>query len=154
MGISGILLKNKDEMNFEKLIRDIKCAAHQANIVCLEGLEFEKNNDGTYEYMTFILAEKEQDGNEFLIYAYNDTDDMIDGMFSFINEKKNYQQCINIESFKSTKILLDFIYEYMKLNKDDIFYDELNWHYTFEEIEYIANMGTYDAQWCYKKPQE
>ena len=102
--------------------------------------------------MTFILRDKDKDDNEFLMYAFNDIDDMIDGRYDFIDEKKNYQQCLNIESFVSSKMLLKFIYEYMKLNRDDIFYDELEWYYTFEDIEKIVNMNTYDAEWCHKNP--
>lgn len=152
MGISGMLLKCKEKFDFDKLRHDVKYAANQANVICLEGIGFKKNSNGTYEYMTFILRDKDKDDNEFLMYAFNDIDDMIDGRYDFIDEKKNYQQCLNIESFVSSKMLLKFIYEYMKLNRDDIFYDELEWYYTFEDIEKIVNMKAYDAEWCYKNP--
>lgn len=155
MSLSGILLKSKEEFNFDKLINDIKYAANQSNIIYLEGMEFEKNDDGIYEFMTFVLQENDQDDDrQFLMYAYNDTDEMVDGIFDFIDEKKNYQQCLNIEGFKSSKTLLNFIYEYMKLNKNDVFYDELNWYYTFKDIENIAKNEIFDSEWCYKKPNE
>lgn len=37
-------------------------------------------------------------------------------------------------------MLLKFIYVYMKLNREDIFYNELAWYYTFEDIEKIVNL--------------
>ena len=51
-------------------------------------------------------------------------------------------------------MLFDFIYEYMKLNLDDIFYDELAWHYTFEQIEEIAKRDEFDLYWAFKNPTE
>ena len=155
MGISAILLKDKKEFDFDKLVQDIRSAAKSANIICTDGMGFEKNADGTYEYVTMNL--KDIDGetdNDFLMYVYNDFDDMIDGMFDFIDSEKNYQQCINIENFNGCKMLFDFIYEYMKLNLDDIFYDELAWHYTFEQIEKIAKRDEFDLYWAFNRPSE
>ncbi|WBW96122.1 hypothetical protein [Oceanirhabdus sp. W0125-5] len=153
MGLSGILLKKKEEFDFDKLIYDIRYAANKASIICLDGIEFEKNDDGRYEFMTFVLKDNEVDtDNQFIMYAYNDVENMLDGIFDFIDEKNNYQQCINIEDFRACKMLLNFIYEYMKLNLYDIFYNELKWYYTFEDIEKIAKSEIFDSEWCYKNP--
>lgn len=155
MGLSGMILKKKEKFNFDKIIYDIRYAANEAGIICLDGMEFEKNDNGTYEFVTFVLKDTEGDtDNQFIMYVYNDVNNMIDGMFNFIDEKSNYQQCINIENFRSCKMLLNFIYEYMKLNLDDIFYDELKWHYTFSDIEKIAKSEKFDSEWCYKNPRE
>ena len=155
MGISGVLLKKKEKFNFDKLISDIKIAANSANIICVDGIEFQKQYYGPYQYVTLNLRDVEgETDNDFLIYVYNDICDMIDGMFDFIDSEKNYQQCINIENFNGCKMLFDFIYEYMKLNLDDIFYDELAWHYTFEQIEKIAKRDEFDLYWAFNRPSE
>ena len=155
MGLSGILLKKKEKFDFDKLIYDIRYAANEASIICLDGMEFEKNDNGTYEFVTFVLKDTEGDtDNQFIMYVYNDVNNMVDGVFNFIDEKNNYQQCINIEDFRSCEMLLNFIYEYMKLNLDDIFYDELKWHYTFRDIEKIVKSEKLDSEWCYKNPRE
>lgn len=49
------------------------------------------------------------------------------------------------------KILLDFLYEYLKLNPEDYFYDEEEWYYTYEDIERIKK-NVFDPAWCYKNP--
>lgn len=155
MGLSGMLLKKKEKFDFDKLIYDIIYAANEASIICLDGMEFEKNDNVTYEFVTFVLKDTEGDtDNQFIMYVYNDVNSMIDGTFNFIDEKNNYQQCINIEDFRSCKMLFNFIYEYMKLNLDDIFYDELKWHYTFRDVEKIAKSEKFDSEWCYKNPRE
>ena len=155
MGLSGILLKKKEKFDFDKLIYDIRCAANEASIICLDGMEYEKNNNGTYEYVTFVLKDTEvETDNQFIMYVYNDVHNMVDGMFNFIDDKNNYLQFIYIVDFWSCKMLLNFIFEYMKLNLDDIFYDELKWHYTFTDIEKIAKSENFDSEWCYKNPRE
>jgi len=70
MGLSGILLKKKEKFDFDKLIYDIRCAANEASIICLDGMEYEKNNNGTYEYVTFVLKDTEvETDNQFIMYV-------------------------------------------------------------------------------------
>lgn len=153
MGLSGVLLKKKEKFNFDKLIEHIEYAAYRSGFKCEEGVEYEKNAQGTYEYKTLSLQEEEEgSANQFLIYIFNNADEIPSSTFAFIDDKSNYQQCINIEDFISSELILKFIYEYLKLNKDDIFYNEFEWHYTFKDIEKIVNSKVYDVNWCYKRP--
>ncbi|MFT8349320.1 hypothetical protein [Clostridium saccharoperbutylacetonicum] len=52
-----------------KLIYDIRYAANEAGIICLDGMEFEKNDDGTYEFITFVLKDTD---NQFIMYVYDE----------------------------------------------------------------------------------
>ena len=45
--------------------------------------------------------------------------------------------------------MLDFIYEYLSINKNDIFWDEQDWFYTYDSIKTIKNRE-FDKDWCYK----
>ena len=59
---------------------------------------------------------------------------------------------IVIENFSDCeKILLDFLYEYFRLNPNDYFFDESNWFYTYEDIIKIRQ-NEFDIDWCYKNP--
>ncbi|WFD08959.1 hypothetical protein [Tepidibacter hydrothermalis] len=92
MGLSGILLKKKHEFDFDKLTHDIMHSANKASIICLDGIKFEKNDDGRYEFVTFIFKYNEGDTeNQFIMYAYNDVDNMVNGIFNFIDQENNYQ---------------------------------------------------------------
>ena len=157
MGISGMLMKKKEDFNFNKLIYDIRDASKKAGIICVDtdSEKFRKDQKPGYECWTFNLRDIEDDtDNLYLIYVYNDIYRMTDGGYSFIDEKSNYQQCIHIENFHSCKMLFDFIYEYMKLNKEDVFWDEYKWHYTFEDIEKISKIEPFDEEWAYKNLHE
>lgn len=50
------------------------------------------------------------------------------------------------------KILLDFLYEYFKLNPEDYFWNELDWYYTYDDIMRIKQTE-FDSSWCYKNPR-
>ena len=157
MGISGMLMKKKEDFNFNKLIYDIRDASKKAGIICVDtdSEKFRKDQKPGYECWTFNLRDIEDDtDNLYLIYVYNDIYRMTDGGYSFIDEKSNYQQCIHIENFHSSKMLFDFIYEYMKLNKEDVFWDEYKWHYRFEDIEKISKIEPFDEEWAYKNLHE
>ena len=57
---------------------------------------------------------------------------------------------INIEDFVSNeRSMLDFIYEYLCINKNDIFWDESDWFYDLDPIKMIKNKE-FDSEWCYK----
>lgn len=44
-----------------------------------------------------------------------------------------------------------FLYEYLKLNPEDIFWDELDWFYTYEDIVKIKQKE-FNPYWCYENP--
>lgn len=88
------------------------------------------------------------------MYIYNKSDSIYDHNFDWIKKDKCLNQVINIENFSECEdIMLKFVYEYLKLNKEDIFYDELKWYYTFQDIQKIYN-SLFDEEWCYKPPIE
>lgn len=45
--------------------------------------------------------------------------------------------------------MLDFIYEYLCINKNDIFWDEQDWFYDYNSIKSIKD-NEFDNDWCYK----
>lgn len=153
MGLSGILLKEKNKIIFNDLVDNIKIATKNANLEYILGGEMEQNDDGSYEYITMnIIDRKAENTRDFLMYIYNKSDSIYDNDFDWIRKEKYLNQIINIENFSECEdMLLKFVYEYLKLNKEDIFYDELKWYYTLEDIQKIHN-SLFDKEWCYKPP--
>ena len=57
---------------------------------------------------------------------------------------------INIEDFVSNeRSMLDFIYEYLCINKNYIFWDGSDQFYDLDPIKMIKNKE-FDSEWCYK----
>lgn len=78
-------------------------------------------------------------------------DDCLD-RFDWILSGGHLIRAIIIEDFNECeKILLDFLYEYFKLNPEDYFWDELDWYYTQEDIIKLKK-EEFDSDWCYKNP--
>lgn len=155
MGLSGILLKRKDDIEPLKTIEDIKTAAQKADLLIIVN-NIIYREDGIFDYTTANVANtfEEIDGEEqLLMYIYGKSENIFDTQFDFIIKNGLLNQVINIENFHDCeRILLDFVYEYMKLNQNDIFWDEMKWFYSFKDIE-IIHSQEFDKEWCYKKPK-
>lgn len=50
------------------------------------------------------------------------------------------------------EILLDFLYEYFKMNPEDYFLVYEDWYYTYNDIVRIKQRE-FDPDWCYKDPR-
>lgn len=157
MGSSGVLLKRKEEFDIEKSIRDVREAAEAANMIYLDGVGNKKNKDGTYKYFTVNLRDKALDSG-FLAYIYGGAEDyefeLLSQVLDFLDKKHRYQHCVNIENFEGTKTTLGFLYEYLKRNKNDVFWFGESWQYTYDDIKKIASKKPYDPTWWHKDPRK
>lgn len=154
MGLSGILLKKRAFVDVKKILKDLEMAAIQVGLEFRIGIECEKNEDGSYNYLTLNIAntfEEDESQQQMLIYVYDISSD------DYIQEadrvkQENLIEIVNIEDFHGCEnILLDFLNEYLKWNQDDYFWSELDWYYTYEDIARIKR-NEYDSNWCYKSP--
>ena len=67
--------------------------------------------------------------------------------------KINLCSNLNIEEIDGReKLVLDFLYEYLKLNPEDIFWNQYEWYYNYETIKEIKEKE-FNSRWCYKKPK-
>jgi hypothetical protein len=155
MGLSGMLLKQKDEIIPKKLIEDIKLAAQSAELILIVSDKTHYKEDGSFDFTTANLANtfEEMDGQEeFLMYICGKSENIFDAEYDFIIENGKLNRVVIIDEFHgSEKILLDFVYEYLKLNPNDIFWYDMDWYYSLDDIE-IINGREFDRDWPYKKP--
>lgn len=147
MGVSGSILKRREDIDIEQLIDDINMAANRAGLpIIMNKKVFSQNR---FQFVTFNIfdAEKKQD---ILLYLFNISDDDYDEEFDWIIPGGKLIHIINIEDFDSCeKLMLDFIYEYLRINKNDIFWDEQDWFYDYNSIKSIKSKE-FDNEWCYK----
>ena len=147
MGVSGSVLKRREDIDIEQLIDDINMAANRAGLpIIMNKKVFSQNR---FQFVTFNIfdAEKKQD---ILLYLFNISDDDYDEEFDWIIPGGKLIHIINIEDFDSCeKLMLDFIYEYLRINKNDIFWDEQDWFYDYNSIKSIKSKE-FDNEWCYK----
>lgn len=147
MGVSGSILKRREDIDIEQLIDDINMAANRAGLpIIMNKKVFSQNR---FQFVTFNIfdAEKKQD---ILLYLFNISDGDYDEEFDWIIPGGKLIHIINIEDFDSCeKLMLDFIYEYLRINKNDIFWDEQDWFYDYNSIKSIKSKE-FDNEWCYK----
>ena len=147
MGVSGSILKRREDIDIDQLIDDINMAANRSGLpIIMNKKVFSQNR---FQFVTFNIfdAEKKQD---ILLYLFNISDDDYDEEFDWIIPGGKLIHIINIEDFDSCeKLMLDFIYEYLRINKNDIFWDEQDWFYDYNSIKSIKSKE-FDNEWCYK----
>lgn len=153
MGVSGLILKKKENTSIYKLLHDLRLSAERAGLEARIRSElYEDDIDGGV-YTTANIADTYEDipeAQQWLMYIYSD-DDCLD-RFDWILKGGHLIRSIIIEDIGDCeKILLDFLYEYLKLNPEDIFWDELDWFYTYEDIVKIKQKE-FNPYWCYEKP--
>lgn len=147
-----MILKRKENSDIQQLIRDVKLAAERVNLAPRIKEEFYNAVDGGV-YTTGNIANTYEDipeAQQWLMYLYSD-DNWVE-RFNWIAEGAKLIRVMIIEDISDCeKILLDFLYEYLKINQEDYFYDEEEWYYTYEDIERIKK-NAFDPAWCYKNP--
>ncbi|MCM1325528.1 MAG: hypothetical protein NC094_00310 [Bacteroidales bacterium] len=157
MGLAGILLKKREFVNVWKIVNDLEASALQAGLAFRKGIDYEETEDESFHYLsaniadTFAEAECQQ---QMLMYIYDISEDDSLQEFDWIEKGKNLIQIVNIEDFRGCeKILLDFLYEYLKRNPEDYFWNEREWYYTFDDITRMKR-NEFDPAWCYKNPRK
>lgn len=153
MGLSGLILKKQEDTNIYKLVQDVKEAAEKAGLESrIKPVLFDSlDGEGVYTIANVANTYEEiPDAQQWVMYLYSN-DDCLD-RFDWILKNGHLIRAVIIEDFdECERILLDFLYEYFKLNPEDYFWDELDWYYTQEDIVKLKQKE-FNSDWCYKNP--
>lgn len=148
-----MILKKKDSLDIQNLINDAKLAAEKAHLEMRVTSEIMEKRNGDGVYVTANIADTYEDipeAQQWVMYIFS-YDDWLDGL-DYVLKDQSLMRTILIEDVSGcSRILLDFLYEYLRLNPEDFFYDELEWYYTYEDIVNIKQKE-FDPIWCYKNP--
>ena len=153
MGLSGMILKKGNETNIHFLIDSIKVASINAGLEARVDSKLYDSFEGGV-YTTANIADTYEDlpeAQQWLMYIYSE-DDWLNGMNHPLKDEVVMRAVIIEDIYECEKILLDFLYEYFKLNPEDYFYNELKWYYTYDDIARIKQ-NEFDPDWCYKDPK-
>ena len=155
MGTDAHLYKVKEEIDPYKTIEDIKIAGERAGQIVLIDKHIYYDEDGDFRFTTTNSANTYEDvdgAEQILMYIYGTKNAYPNPDFDALIHKEGYLQTIVIDVFyESEKIMLDFVYEYLKINPDIYLYIEREWVYTLEDLEKIRALP-FDRNWCYTKP--
>lgn len=150
MGIACIFLKNRIEYNAKKTVNDIvKCSDFlKLDLTFSSKLESSDYDDNaTYGNITYnnelefvIDVSSTNDIHEQVIHhGFDKFDSNQELRFIF---EINYDEGLE-------KQLLEFVFEYLKLNPRDYVWFEDEWAYSYEDVKKIRQ-GDFDDEWCYK----
>lgn len=154
MASSGFILKKKENVEFSKLINNIKLATDRAGLeVRIDADIYEDAFDGGVYTMGSIADTYEDipEAQQWCMYICSNDRDL--NRFGHIIKEENLIRVIFIERISECeKILLDFLFEYFRLNPNDYFLvEEYEWYYTYGDIRKIKQ-NAFDPLWCYKDP--
>lgn len=156
MASSGYILKKQEEMDFGNLIHDIKLAADRAKLEARIDSNIYERYLGVGRYTMGNIANTYKDipeAQQWRMYIYSD--DIYINRFDHVVKDGHLITAMLIERVSDCEqILLDFLFEYFRLNPNDYFWiEEYGWHYTYEDIK-IIKQSEFDSDWCYKNPSE
>lgn len=133
MGVSGSILKRREDIDIDQLINDINLAANRAGLKITMDEKVYSKDRREFKYVTFNIFDSNRE-QDVLLYLFNVSKYDYDEEFDWIAPGGKLIHIINIEDFDTCeKLMLDFIYEYLSINRKDIFWDEQDWFYTINE---------------------
>lgn len=154
MASSGYILKKQEDVEFAILLHDIRLAADHAGLEArIESNVYEAYDDvGIYTIGNIANTYEDIPGaQQWNMYIYSDS--MYLHRFDHVAKNEHLIIVMLIERIPDCEqILLNFLYEYFKLNPKDFFgIEEYEWYYTYEDIKKIRQKD-FDSYWCYKDP--
>lgn len=140
-------------MEFDRLLQDIKLAAIRAGLeVRIDPNIYTSLSVGVYT--TGNIADTFEDipkAQQWRMDIFSD-DRAFFEYGDICKEEKLIRVVLIDNAPECDRILLDFLFEYFKLNPYDYFWlDGADWHFTYEDINKIKH-NKYDSNWCNKKP--
>ncbi len=141
MGVSGMFLR---KINGEKLsivkkeIIDILNSLHYRY--------YDWNEDKNGEDYCSISVDKNEIGFIMRLYGLNDCKE--NWHINWIDNNLNCVVDIE-ETWNCEEIILEILHKYMQLHPDTIYYEEMNWYYTKEDIDKVYNSNDH-IHWKYK----
>ena len=149
MGVSGSILKRREDIDIDQLINDINLAANRAGLKITMDEKVYSKDRREFKYVTFNIFDSNRE-QDVLLYLFNVSKYDYDEEFDWVAPGGKLIHIINIEDFDTCeKLMLDFIYEYLSINRKDIFWDEQDWFYNYDSIRSIKSKE-FDNEWCYK----
>lgn len=147
MGLSGLFLKRKEDLEFEKIWDMVQKILNKTGYV----YDYHKKSEQVtvYEYrysdkylMMYLPREEELKWNE-------------GAWFEWMGKGDSLFRAILIENISGRgEMLLRFVEEYLKINPHDIFYDDLDWYYTKDDIDKIIEKKVDPETWYCINPAE
>lgn len=178
MGLSGLFLKRKEDVVVEEIWNSILTAMNNAGYVGemwidVDGKRSIKSSEEVYRYENGRWISKnnrivcdmkaitvlEYLFSEQYLMMYLPTEEELKrdegSWFEWMGRGGTLFRAIVIENISGRgEMLLRFVEEYLKLNPDDIFYDDLKWYYTKDDIDKIIEKKVDPKTWYCINPAE
>ena len=145
MGLSGMILRKKADINLKKLKSELFGIFDS---LAYDYYYWDEASKGKH-YNSISVRKKESsiDDESLIIYMYNTFDPKESIQFNWIDEELNL--VILIESISECEdMVLEILFKYFKFHQDDIFYNEMEWYYTKKDIDEIY-LKPSKKDWCY-----
>ena len=163
MSSTGIIFKKREDERYEgfqeyerldSLIHDIQLAAERAGLmVNIDPKTSESLGKGLYTTGNIANTYEDIPEAQQWVMSIHSDDDW--GFFEYtdIREEEGMIRAVFIDNAPDfAEILLDFLFEYFKLNPNDYFWlDGYKWHFTYEDIKRLKQ-DAFDPIWCCKDP--
>lgn len=140
MGISGMFLRKITNERLSLIKKEI--------IDILESLSYnyyDWNENLKGENYCSISVDYNECG--FIMYLYELQNSKENWHINWIDN--NLTEVVIIEDIKYSEMILEILHKYMQIHPDTIYYTEMDWYYTKEDIDKVYN-SNYHIHWKYK----
>lgn len=140
MGISGMFLRKITNERLSLIKKEI--------IDILESLSYnyyDWNENLKGENYCSISVDYNECG--FIMYLYELQNSKENWHINWIDN--NLTEVVIIEDIKYSEMILEILHKYMQIHPDTIYYTEMDWYYTKEDIDKVYNSNDH-IHWKYK----
>lgn len=140
MGISGMFLRKITNERLSLIKKEI--------IDILESLSYnyyDQNENLKGENYCSISVDYNEYG--FIMYLYELQNSKENWHINWIDN--NLTEVVIIEDIKYSEMILEILHKYMQIHPDNIYYTEMDWYYTKEDIDKVYNSNDH-IHWKYK----
>ena len=140
MGISGMFLRKITNERLSLIKKEI--------IDILESLSYnyyDWNENLKGENYCSISVDYNECG--FIMYLYELQNSKENWHINWIDN--NLTEVVIIEDIKYSEMILEILHKYMQIHPDTIYYTEMDWYYTKEDVDKVYNSNDH-IHWKYK----
>ncbi|WP_336686036.1 hypothetical protein [Chryseobacterium bernardetii] len=150
--MSGYILKKNNESKPLNILENFIKIAYTIDCIFIYNNNKYISEKDKYDYLSVNFADdfnqiSEDNERQFQFYLYINRLQNIE-IYHEIFYKVGYIELIDDDN---TKLIFEFVYEYLKLNPEEYFWVEWGYLYKWEDMQKLKSIP-FDKDWCFKIP--
>lgn len=143
MGMDSFFLQKKDTLNLDRQVSTL--------LTVFQSLHYSYHIWSSDNCYCSISINEESTNKGLVLHIYGTPNPLVEGEYDWI--APNLEPTLLFEDITLREdMVLNVLSNYIQKYPDGVFYNEMEWFYTKEDIERIQCKAAQD--WCYLKPED